>query len=85
MLDYVPNHTSDQHEWFIKSVNKTDKYTDYYIWSDGKVLENGTRVPPNNWVSLIHSYYFVCQLPSLECLSILLSLKIVPNCAVIPK
>ncbi|KAK4303292.1 hypothetical protein Pmani_024677 [Petrolisthes manimaculis] len=51
LLDFVPNHSSDQHEWFIKSVNREDPYTNYYVWSDGKVLANDTRVPPNNWVS----------------------------------
>ncbi|GLV31401.1 Maltase B1 [Carabus blaptoides fortunei] len=51
ILDFVPNHSSDQHEWFQKSVKREGKYTDYYVWHDGKLLENGTRVPPNNWQS----------------------------------
>ncbi|CAH1983525.1 unnamed protein product [Acanthoscelides obtectus] len=52
ILDFVPNHTSDQNEWFKKSVNGTDGYEDYYVWNEGKVDSNGTRVPPNNWVSI---------------------------------
>lgn len=53
LLDFVPNHTSDQHEWFQKSLKGIKPYSDYYIWHPGKVLENGTRVPPSNWVSVI--------------------------------
>jgi len=30
----VPNHSSDQHEWFLKSERREDPYTDYYIWKD---------------------------------------------------
>uniref|UniRef100_U5ESA4 alpha-glucosidase n=1 Tax=Corethrella appendiculata TaxID=1370023 RepID=U5ESA4_9DIPT len=52
ILDFVPNHTSDEHEWFSKSENRVKGYEDYYIWSDGIQHENGTREPPNNWVSV---------------------------------
>lgn len=48
ILDFVPNHTSDQHKWFKKSVKREGDYTDFYVWADGK--ENNTQ-PPNNWVS----------------------------------
>jgi hypothetical protein len=52
IMDFVPNHTSDEHAWFQKSVIKEEPYTDYYIWADGK---NGG--PPSNWV---HATY--CRL-----------------------
>ncbi|XP_034475196.1 maltase 1 [Drosophila innubila] len=52
ILDFVPNHSSDQHEWFIKSVAKEPGYENFYVWEDGTLLENGTRVPPNNWISV---------------------------------
>lgn len=56
ILDFVPNHSSDEHEWFKKSNNPNgpefQKYKDYYIWHEGKVLENGTRVEPCNWNSV---------------------------------
>ena len=52
IVDYVPNHTSDQHDWFQLSRNCTEKYKNYYIWADGSILDNGTRVPPNNWVNV---------------------------------
>ncbi|XP_011497118.1 PREDICTED: maltase 1-like [Ceratosolen solmsi marchali] len=48
IIDFVPNHTSDQHEWFIKSVNGDKKYKDYYVWRKGRA--NNTE-PPNNWIS----------------------------------
>lgn len=51
-MDFVPNHSSDQHEWFQKSREGDKKYRDYYIWHKGKKLSNGTRTPPNNWVSV---------------------------------
>jgi alpha-glucosidase len=47
ILDFVVNHSSDQHKWFIDSKSsKTAKYRDWYVWRDGK---NGQ--PPNNWIS----------------------------------
>uniref|UniRef100_A0A182SWK9 alpha-glucosidase n=1 Tax=Anopheles maculatus TaxID=74869 RepID=A0A182SWK9_9DIPT len=52
ILDFVPNHSSDESEWFTKSVNKDPTYSDYYVWHPGKMLANGTRVPPSNWVSV---------------------------------
>lgn len=52
VLDFVPNHTSDQHEWFIKSAARDPIYKDFYVWHPGFVLTNGTRIPPSNWVSV---------------------------------
>ncbi len=48
ILDFVVNHTSDQHKWFIDSKSsKTAEHRDWYIWRDGK----GPGQPPNNWLS----------------------------------
>ncbi|XP_025200461.1 maltase 2-like [Melanaphis sacchari] len=52
ILDFVPNHSSDEHEWFEKSVKKIHPYTDYYVWRDAKYDTNNSRIPPNNWQSL---------------------------------
>ena len=48
IMDLVVNHTSTQHEWFQKSRQRVDPYTDYYIWRPAKA--NGKL--PNNWDSL---------------------------------
>lgn len=52
IMDFVPNHSSDEHEWFTKSVNNDPEYKDFYVWHDGKMDKEGRRSPPNNWVKL---------------------------------
>jgi len=49
ILDFVMNHTSDQHAWFKDSASsRTAAHRDWYIWRDGKAPGQ----PPNNWVAL---------------------------------
>lgn len=48
ILDLVPNHTSDQHEWFREArSSRTNPKRDWYIWKPGPPDR-----PPNNWVSI---------------------------------
>ena len=48
ILDFVINHSSDQHKWFLASKSsKTNPHRNWYVWHDGK---SGNR-PPNNWTS----------------------------------
>ncbi|MDJ0753187.1 MAG: alpha-amylase family glycosyl hydrolase [Ardenticatenaceae bacterium] len=50
IIDYVPNHSSDQHPWFIASRSSKDNpQRDWYIWRDPKA--DGS--PPNNWGSFM--------------------------------
>lgn len=47
VMDLVVNHTSDEHEWFQKSRQRIEPYTDYYIWRP----DPGKGKLPNNWDS----------------------------------
>jgi alpha-glucosidase len=48
ILDFVVNHTSDQHPWFIDSrSSRNSAKRDWYVWRDGKAPGS----PPNNWNS----------------------------------
>ncbi|WP_228241892.1 alpha-amylase family glycosyl hydrolase [Porphyrobacter sp. GA68] len=48
LLDFVPNHSSDQHPWFVESRSSRDNpKRDWYIWRDA--APGGG--PPNNWIS----------------------------------
>lgn len=52
MIDLVPNHTSDQHQWFQKALASQpgSKEREFYHFKDGRG-QNG-ELPPNNWVSM---------------------------------
>lgn len=51
ILDFVLNHTSDEHPWFIESRSSLDNpKRDYYIWQKGRIINN-KELPPTNWGS----------------------------------
>ncbi|HEY1222821.1 MAG TPA: alpha-amylase family glycosyl hydrolase [Acidimicrobiales bacterium] len=47
LLDWVPNHTSSEHPWFLDArSSRTSAHRDWYIWRDAKA--DGSL--PNNWI-----------------------------------
>ena len=49
ILDFVPNHTSDRHRWFLESrSDRANPLRDRYIWKDAE--PDGS--PPNNWLCI---------------------------------
>lgn len=52
IIDMVINHSSDEHIWFKKSIDKISPYDEFYVWQDPKGYHNssGEPIPPNNWV-----------------------------------
>jgi alpha-glucosidase len=82
IMDYVINHTSDQHRWFKESrSSRTNAKRDWYVWRDGKgETASDKGQPPNNWQSWFgHSawqwdettrqyyyHYFYVQQPDLN-------------------
>jgi alpha-glucosidase len=49
ITDFVPNHSSAQHPWFLESRSSRDNAKrDWYIWRDPRP-DGG---PPNNWLSV---------------------------------
>jgi len=60
IIDWVPNHTSDQHPWFLDSrSSRTAPHRNWYFWRDGRRPPGSAAVsaphsappsaPPNNW------------------------------------
>ncbi len=47
ILDFVPNHSADQHPWFQASRRRAEGRADWYLWRDA--APGGG--PPNNWLS----------------------------------
>ncbi|HOH68328.1 MAG TPA: alpha-glucosidase [Bacilli bacterium] len=49
VIDFVLNHTSDEHPWFIEAQNNPQSpKRDYYLTLPPRYIE-GKRMPPNNW------------------------------------
>ena len=48
IIDWVPNHTSDQHPWFLDAASsRTSEHRNWYVWREP--TPDGS--PPNNWVA----------------------------------
>lgn len=78
LLDFVPNHSSDQCEWFVQSLLRNPDYDEFYTWHDGYINEEGDRIPPNNWVRVIDPFdrnpKLFCVLYRDQCLVVQLGL-----------
>jgi alpha-glucosidase len=71
LVDFIANHTSDQHRWFAAACSsRQDPHRNWYLWADPAV-DGG---PPNNWRSVfggsawtMHAatgqYYYHAYLP----------------------
>ncbi|HEY3259089.1 MAG TPA: alpha-amylase family glycosyl hydrolase [Pseudonocardiaceae bacterium] len=52
VLDWVLNHTSDRHPWFVAARSgRDDPRRDWYVWRDGAAGGARHSGPPNNWVA----------------------------------
>jgi hypothetical protein len=47
IIDFVPNHTSNEHPWFQAALRNDPNYIDYYVWHEGK---NNGKDLPTNWL-----------------------------------
>lgn len=56
ILDFVPNHSSDENDWFRRSARREKYFQDFYVWHPGFVdAQNASvRRPPTNWISVFH-------------------------------
>ncbi len=53
LIDFVLNHTSDQHPWFLESrSSRTNPKRDWYVWRSGA----GPTQPPTHWTSIFGGY-----------------------------
>jgi alpha-glucosidase len=53
LIDFVLNHTSDQHPWFKESrSSRTNPKRDWYVWRSGA----GATQPPTHWTSIFGGY-----------------------------
>ncbi len=53
LIDFVLNHTSDQHPWFKESRSSRDNAKrDWYVWRSG----GGPAQPPTHWTSIFGGY-----------------------------
>ncbi len=61
LVDFVLNHTSDQHPWFKESRSlRTNPKRDWYVWRSG----GGPTQPPTHWTSIFGGYTWTWDAPT---------------------
>ena len=61
LVDFVVNHTSDQHPWFKESRSSRDNpKRDWYVWRSG----GGSTQPPTHWTSIFGGYTWTWDAPT---------------------
>jgi alpha-glucosidase len=61
LIDFVLNHTSDQHPWFKESRSSRDNpKRDWYVWKSG----GGPTQPPTHWTSIFGGYTWAWDAPT---------------------
>ena len=56
ILEFIPNHMSNESDWFIKSVKRDPCCEDFFVWrnASGYNATTGEWIPPNTWVKNCH-------------------------------
>ncbi len=61
LVDFVVNHTSDQHPWFRESrSSRENPKRDWYVWRSG----GGPKQPPTHWTSIFGGYTWTWDAPT---------------------
>jgi alpha-glucosidase len=61
LVDFVVNHTSDQHPWFQESrSSRSNPKRDWYVWRSG----GGPTQPPTHWTSIFGGYTWTWDAPT---------------------
>ncbi len=61
LVDFVVNHTSDQHSWFKESrSSRSNPKRDWYVWRSG----GGPAQPPTHWTSIFGGYTWTWDAPT---------------------
>jgi alpha-glucosidase len=61
LVDFVVNHTSDQHPWFKESrSSRNNPKRDWYVWRNG----GGPTQPPTHWTSIFGGYTWTWDAPT---------------------
>jgi glycosidase len=57
IIDFVVNHTSSEHPWFLSAKDKASEYRNWYVWSDVMPSQPGPW-GQNAWYQSSGSFYY---------------------------